>query len=83
MFSHSRRGDDHSVCLCLGFKVISSSASEQWSVAGLICKILLLQNVDNYLFQLNFDCFDSYSSFTDGLCHLRFTKIEVVASTLV
>ena len=47
MFSHSRRGDDHSVCLCLGFKVISSSASEQWSVAGLICKILLLQNVDN------------------------------------
>ena len=27
---------------------------------------------------LNFDCFDSYCSFTDGLCHLRFTKIEVV-----
>ena len=37
--------------LCLGFK---SHFVQFKCLAGLICKILLLQNVDNYLFQLNF-----------------------------
>ena len=38
----------HSYCVYVWvLKVKCSSASEQWSVAGLICKILLLQNVDS------------------------------------
>ena len=38
--------------LCLGFK---SHFVQFKCLDGLICKVLRLQNVDNYLFQLNFD----------------------------